>query len=55
MRILCGHLRPSAGDVLVRGTSLLHQPKAYQGLVGYCPQVRGATPICELYAWLRPG
>lgn len=44
MRMLCGILQPTSGDVLCNGRSIYEMGSAYRNLLGYLPQEFGYYP-----------
>ena len=44
MRMLCGILEPTSGDVLYNGHSIFEMGSAYRNLLGYLPQDFGCYP-----------
>ena len=44
MRMLCGILEPTSGDVLYNGRSIFEMGSAYRNLLGYLPQEFGYYP-----------
>ncbi|MBM6774194.1 ABC transporter ATP-binding protein [Olsenella profusa] len=44
MRMVCGVLRPTSGEVRFDGTSISHMGDAYRALLGYLPQDFGYYP-----------
>ena len=44
MRMLCGILEPTSGDVLFNGNSIFDMGSAYRNLLGYLPQEFGYYP-----------
>lgn len=44
MRMICGILEPTSGDILYNGNSIFEMGSAYRNLLGYLPQEFGYYP-----------
>ncbi len=52
MRMLCGILEPTSGDVLYNGHSISQMGSTYRNLLGYLPQDFGCYPSCTAQEFL---
>lgn len=52
MRVIAGLLQPTAGEVLVGGYSVLHQPRQVRRIIGYMPDFFGVYPDLKVWEYL---